>query len=336
MSISINQGADLKLRPFKADWEKTNIRVEIPGELINKIVKFALPNVRLQSYSVIAGGCSNLNVRINLNAEQRKILRIYIRDHDSAYREWAITKLIGNSLPVPAINSIAEVEGFYFALCEFKPGITLRELLLSNHRYDIKAVMYQVGEMLTKLQQFIFPMPGFFDNQLKVKHIAGDELILFVKTCLQHKTVKDVLRKDQVNILYQMFDKYEKLLQKIDGNHLVHGDFSPENILVNQINDQWKVSAILDWEFAFSGSILWDVSNMLRYAHQMPKTFESAFESGLQEAGVTLPEGWEKITQLLNVISLLDCLQRSDSSTNPRKCTDIKGLIEYFINVIGY
>jgi len=306
MNISSNQCAVLKPRPFKADWEKTNLRVEIPDGLINKIVKFALPNVRLQSYRIISGGCANLNVRLNLHDEGTKLLRIYIRDHYAAYREQAIAKLIGNSLPVPMISSIAEITGFHFALCEFKSGITLRELLLSNHTYDINEIMYQVGEMLAKLQQFTFPMSGFFDNQLKVRHIADDKITLFVKTCLQHKTVKGVLTKEQVNILSQMFDQHEKLLQKIDEKHLVHGDFSPDNILVNKMDNQWEVSAILDWEFSFSGSILWDVSNMLRYAHLMPDIFESAFISGLESDNLRLPKGWETTVRVLNIISLLD------------------------------
>ena len=161
-----------------------------------------MPNVRLQSYRIIAGGCANLNIGLNLNDGRIKLLRIYIRDHDAAYREQAICKLIGKSIPVPMINSIAEIKGFHFALCEFKSGITLRELLLSKHTYDINAIMYQVGEMLAKLQQFTFPISGFFNAQLKINEpIPDDGLIRFAKSCLQHDVVKTVLTESQINTL---------------------------------------------------------------------------------------------------------------------------------------
>ncbi len=64
-------------------------------------------------------------------------------------------------------------------------------------------------------------------------------------------------------------------------------------LTLNKVSNQWKVSAILDWEFAFSGSMLWDVANMLRYAHQVPANFEKAFISGLVQSGITLPKDWK-------------------------------------------
>jgi aminoglycoside/choline kinase family phosphotransferase len=47
---------------------------------------------------------------------------------------------------------------------------------------------------------------------------------------------------------------------------LVHADFNPKNILVRGAS----VAAVLDWEFAFSGTPLFDVGNMLRFAERYP------------------------------------------------------------------
>jgi Ser/Thr protein kinase RdoA (MazF antagonist) len=63
----------------------------------------------------------------------------------------------------------------------------------------------------------------------------------------------------------------------------VHGDFDPANILVDKVNDAWSVTGILEWEFAFSGSYLWDVANMLRYAHKMPLEFQNSFIDALEK-----------------------------------------------------
>lgn len=323
---------DIQLRPFKADWEKTNAMFKLPDGLIERIHNLMLPNNSLKSHEIISGGCSNVNIKLNLNDGSIKLVRIYLRDHEAVYREQGIAMLIGKAIPVPLISSIYEIDGFFCALCDFKSGITLRELLLSKHNYNLSTVMFQVGEALAKLQKFIFRTPGFFNDKLKVNNLFSiDDPISFSKTSLQHKVVKTVLTKSQVTLLGQMLDKHGILLEKMNAMHLVHGDFGPENILVDQVNNRWEISTILDWEFAFSGSVLWDVANMLRYAHCMPKRFELSFVSGLQSIGTKLPEEWEATTWYLNTVSLLDCLQRSNPENMPKRCADIKKLIEYFI-----
>jgi aminoglycoside/choline kinase family phosphotransferase len=77
-----------------------------------------------------------------------------------------------------------------------------------------------------------------------------------------------------------------------DEKHLVHGDFDPTNILLDKINGSWVVAGILGWEFAFSGSCLWDVANMLRYAHKMPPEFQNSLLDALQRNGIKLPPDW--------------------------------------------
>jgi aminoglycoside phosphotransferase (APT) family kinase protein len=116
--------------------------------------------------------------------------------------------------------------------------------------------------------------------------------------------------------------------------HLVHGDFDPANVLVEEFHGTWKISSILDWEFAFSGSSLWDVANMLRYAHLMPSTFQDAFITGLTNGGTALPDHWQKTSYLLNLLSLLDLLKREDAIHQPRKCADIRELINYMLQAL--
>lgn len=84
-----------------------------------------------------------------------------------------------------------------------------------------------------------------------------------------------------------------------------------------------------DWEFAFSGSPLWDIANMLRYSHQMPTQFEASFIQGLATEFI-LPRDWKTTIYLLNVMSLLDCLTRCTKVLRPKQCADITTLINYF------
>ncbi len=48
-------------------------------------------------------------------------------------------------------------------------------------------------------------------------------------------------------------------------SHLLHGDFNKRNTLLRCVNGRWSVPAILDWEFAVSGTPPMDFGNFLRY-----------------------------------------------------------------------
>jgi aminoglycoside phosphotransferase (APT) family kinase protein len=117
-----------------------------------------------------------------------------------------------------------------------------------------------------------------------------------------------VLDPSVIAEIKESIDQHASLFPNSDEKHLVHGDFDPANILVDKINGSWVVTGILDWEFAFSGSCLWDVANMLRYAHKMPHKFQDAFLKGLADGGVTLPENLRITVNLLNLLLLLDIL----------------------------
>lgn len=136
--------------------------------------------------------------------------------------------------------------------------------------------------------------------------------MVFVKDCLTHETVLSALTPKIISKINKALGQYDHLFPDKSEKHLVHADFDPANIFVDKIDNVWKVSCVLDWEFAFSGSVLWDVANMLRYAHKMPHEFQDAFLNGLASAGITLPKEWHITIQLLNLVALLDCLKRSD------------------------
>lgn len=317
------------LPPFKADWEKTNSHFKISDALIYKIVKSSLPEVQLESHEIIEGGCANLNIKLNLNDGHIKLLRIYIRDHEAAYREQAISQLIQHAVPVPSIKTIDQMDGHCFVISEFKSGITLRDLLLSNQVYSLKDIMCQVGELLSRLAKFTFSSPGFFDRKLNVTELlTNHECIASSKNCLKKKAALNALSPELIASIDQTLDQCSYLLDQAEGNQLVHADFDPANILVIQTNGHWTVSAILDWEFAFSGSVLWDVASMLRYAHRMPEAFETSFIHSLTSNGVNLPSNWKVIIQFLNMISLLDCLNRTDINISPLQSADISSLLQ--------
>lgn len=315
---------------FKADWEKTSVTHPLPPGLVEKMIQLACPKQKLISYELIAGGCANLNIKFSLeNKKQPLILRVYLRDTNAASREQKLAALLKQSIPIPTTYSINELENYHFAITEYVPGILLRDLLLDESFHDMSPFMYEVGTILSKIGSHVFSEAGFFDKDLNViPHESPNDLINFIQDCLEHKVVLDVLPPNMILEVTKIFEKYNNdLLFDEHEKHLVHGDFDPSNILVDKVDGFWKVTAILDFEFAFSGSILWDVANMLRYAQKMPYEFQASFIKGLMESGAALPNHWPTIIKLFNLSSLLDCLKRSSIKSHPNRCKDIYELI---------
>lgn len=322
---------------FKADWEKTSVTSQLPEGIVEKMVRLAYPEKKLISHELIAGGCANLNIKLLLEDEKYPlILRIYLRDKDAAYREQKLAALLKQTVPVPLTYYIGELEDYPFAITEFMTGMPLRDLLLGDAPHDLSAIMHELGTILSKITTHEFSRAGFFDQELDVIPYNSSNIIKFAQDCLAHKTVLAVLTHEMISKIRDVLDQYGHLFPDENEKHLVHGDFDPANILVDKVKGAWVVSGILDWEFSFSGSVLWDAANMLRYAHKMPPEFERSFIEAMKKSGIKLQDTWRTTIHLLNLISLLDCLKRTDFQSHPNQCADILELIEHLLSELNF
>ncbi|PFX11029.1 Dihydrofolate reductase type 3, partial [Stylophora pistillata] len=245
----------------------------VPDSTVSQMVTQALPGKVLESHQLIAGGCANLNYKVHVSGgDEPFLLRIYVREASAACREQKISTLLRDHLSIPQTFFVGEVADFTFSLVEFRQGKSLRDLLLEEgDAVDIAKIMDHVGRCLSELSSITFSRAGFFDADLNVKTaVSRDQYLAFAKSCLEDKKVLSTLGEEICRKIKCIFDQYGHLVPDTEEHHMVHGDFDPANILMDQREGEWCVSAILDWEFAFSGSVLFDVANMLRDAHHMP------------------------------------------------------------------
>jgi len=315
---------------FKENWEKTNAKLHLLDGLILKMLGTYFNENDIKSVSVIGGGCANINILAHLkNANDPVILRVYLLDGQSAYREQKASELLNGKLPVPKFYHIAESFGYTFAITEYFPGKTLRSFLLSDKKIDISRVMFKVGEALGVISNITFPSSGVFNRNLEIKKIVGCSL--FINFCLKNTNVKTIITQEQRRQIKNLFKTYKNLLPDETDRSLVHADFNPANILVVENKGELEISGILDWQFSFSGSSLFDVANMLRYAHKMPDDYQNSFLEGLLSTHYQLPNSWQITTHLLNILLLLDCLSRSVPENSPNQTEDIKELISHIL-----
>ncbi len=93
---------------------------------------------------------------------------------------------------------------------------------------------------------------------------------------------------------------------------LVHGDFNRRNLIMQCVAGQWRVAAVLDWEFAVSGSPLGDLGNFLRYERTARPLVEPHFSTGYLHGGGTLPENWRTLARLVDLTALCESLTHDE------------------------
>ena len=81
--------------------------------------------------------------------------------------------------------------------------------------------------------------------------------------------------------------------------------------------DGWTVTAVLDWEFAFSAP-LFDVGNLLRFADGYPPGFADGFLTGFVDAGGHLPPDWREVSRALDLYALAEFTTRPTSDVSRR------------------
>ncbi len=194
---------------------------------------------------------------------------------------------------------------------------------------DIVACAYDLGAVLARIGTYTFSQTGFFGPGLTIAESLGDGPASYlngIEQYLQLDRVRQRLGEEEAEHL-ELFvkDQAEHLAELSATPVLVHADFKGINVLMQQRAQCWKVAAVLDWEFAFAGTPLFDIGNMLRYEKLYPPAFEAEFIRGFRDHGGVLPTNWKKLIKLLDLLNLCEFLNAE--TPEPAMSEEVKGLI---------
>jgi aminoglycoside phosphotransferase (APT) family kinase protein len=178
------------------------------------------------------------------------------------------------------------------------------------------------GAVLAAIGSVRFGGPGFFTGPDLIPSAEGMPASLpdFVEDCLRAAGASGAravgglsggLSPAEQDGLRALAARAGPAAARADGcRQLVHSDYNPKNLLAVHRGGQWSITAVLDWEFAYSGSPLADIGNMLRPRPGVPAEFAAGFSTGYREAGGELPDGWREISEALDLYALADFLTR--------------------------
>lgn len=277
-----------------------------------------LPGQRIIHAKRLPGGYSNHNIMIVTGAGRRLVLRRYVRSNACAV-EAALADRLAGVVPVPevvAADPDGTGAGEPVLLSNFVDGVAVSQALAAGSSQDAAGLGRAAGAALAAIGTVRFASGGFFGGADLVP--GQDDASLpgslpgFVDRCLAGGRASHALSPGEQDGLRELARRVVPLLAEVAGAaQLVHADYNPKNLLAAPGPAGWSVTAVLDWEFAFSGSPLADIGNMLRFGEEIPAPFAGEFIAGYQAAGGELPARWREISQALDLYALADFLTRT-------------------------
>ena len=275
----------------------------------------AFPRGRIVGIRPLAGGLRNANFKLTLDCTTEPIvLRIYEHDASLCRKEADLTDLVRGSVPVPEVV-LAEPAGDDlppFMLQRYVEGPTLRELIGSAPPAEVAEAAHSVGETLAAIGAITFAKPGWLAPGPTVTGPllpGADPMPRFVDQCLASPMLRRRVPAELIDRTQAaMWSHAADFRRAADETSLVHGDFGGRNLIARQAAGRWVVAAVLDWEFAVSGSPLADVGHFLRCERSGRPAAEPRFRAGYLEGGGRLPPGWRRLARLVDLVALCEML----------------------------
>lgn len=302
--------------PHEARWIRSEPRRTLPAEILNRMVHTAFPRCRIIETQPLGDGLRNANFKLRLDGQPEPVvLRIYEHDASLCRKELDLLRLAGGAVPVPEVIH-AEPYGLEdlppFTLARYVEGISLRDLRRSGDAGATAEAAYSAGEALAAIGHATFDRPGWLGSGPAVTAplLEGkDTTPRFVDLCLASINLERRMPADLRDCTSGLMWRWAPELAHLDEEaRLVHGDFNGRNLLVRCLAGRWSVVAVLDWEFAVSGSPVGDLGNFLRYERALRPIAEPHFSAGYLHAGGALPRDWRRLSRVLDVAAICESL----------------------------
>ncbi|MCA0988336.1 phosphotransferase family protein [Guptibacillus algicola] len=310
---------------MKTNWERNKPIIEPNFESFSEIIHSYYPDGRINEIELLTGGLSHSNYKIELIDSTWLVAR-FTTNKKTLILEQNLHRILPEQVKAPRFLYLSHKPEYSVALVEWKRGVLLRDRLSSSAN-EMYAIGHSVGEQLASLRQLTFPSQGFLDKHVKVEQpfrLTPESFYSIIESFIEKGPMTSRISKSLTNRILVFAKEHASLFLEDESEaRLVHGDFNGLNILI----EGTEVSAVLDWEFAFAGSIYLDIGNMIRYDHfPNMESFEDGLLSGLRNNGIVLSPNWRKLAKLADLVALCSLLDSKYGGENRFK--DITRLIE--------
>jgi Ser/Thr protein kinase RdoA (MazF antagonist) len=311
------------------NWERRRPWVELEVDELAAICGHTLGREDVVGAELLSGGKCNTNIRVELSDASSVVVRVYERDADACRRDEVITELVRPAVPAPqmlaAVSEPANVlpeplsrklDGRPIGVFEWAEGVEPYRVFERGEADACGQVAFELGATLAAIARARrFEDHGLLDADLGYRRRFEGiraSFVDFIDWSLEEGRAGERLGAELAGRLSRYAHERASMLDALEGDHgLVHGDYKLSNLLVRSDGEQWRVSAVLDWEFALAGSPLFDIAILLRHRACWPEGRVEAFAEGFVTHGGTLPPRWREIARLVDLMNLCGFLNAS-------------------------
>jgi aminoglycoside phosphotransferase (APT) family kinase protein len=304
---------------MRSRWRRLHPEIVLERSDITTLLRPGFPGAVVVAAERLSGGLANTNVKIVIDGRATPLLlRLYQRGRREAMKEVALLRRLRRQVPVAELLffSVDNPLGDYpYAVIDWVEGERLDRLAAAGE--DAHALGRAVGETLALIHAITFDRHGFFDPDLSLHTVIDldrDGLLAYIQHAVATGPGGDRLGRALVSALVDLVERQGHRLSTWCHPCLVHGDFNGSNILLRRVaHREWKVAAVLDWEFALSGVPGFDFAQLLRAPLGLrPRLAESAAQR-YRRAGRMLPDDWREISCIVALFAWVDLVSRPDA-----------------------
>lgn len=320
----------------KHRWKRDEPTQILSRDSVESKIRQFYPGANLEEFSILSSGLVNTNIHFKISGlNDSFLLRIYCRDNQLLNIESALSQRFGSIIPMPEFLFVQkkDLPEQSFAIQKWFRGVHFYKILETATEANLMRCADNIANTLSKISTQTFSSSGFFKENLDIipfdKVNEDHPFILYIKDCLFKGQAGIHLGQELRDKLWNYVIKNQDFFPEQEPACLVHGDFNFDNILIDP--DSYKVMAILDWEFAFPGSYLFDIGTFLRF--ELPQTVKDEFISSYQRySEINLPSNFEKmikVQDLANFVGLINHAQEDFERTRDVKSLINETLIQY-------
>ncbi|MBS1727200.1 MAG: aminoglycoside phosphotransferase family protein [Armatimonadetes bacterium] len=288
------------------DWQRQKPFYDLSLAEIQEVL---VPSgIAVASAIPIQEGLANSNYFVETDEGRRLVFRVCQSEPDSKPLQIAVARRLGRAIPMP--NVVEELPESPYLLMEWLPGRTMQARWADGEQEQVLEAAHSIGLALAKIASHRMGTCGFLNPRLTVVEPWGNLYEAFNRYRSDHARyayLKGRMSFENLMATEGLWQKRkEPLTAVMDQACLSHGDFKASNLLI----EDGRLSGVLDWDFVHAGTWLLDAGQVLRYLGDRREDFAERFASGMIEGGMKLPDRWQEMARIVDLMNLVDFLCR--------------------------
>ena len=304
-----------------------------PTSLINEYVRKATGSTIVQSSRVVLG-LDNEVYAVTTTSHHRLIVRIsHKENHRFEAERWALNAARSAGVPTPHVLLVEQAvyhdSVVTFCIEEKISGVPLDELLKQGMASSVNKAVDQIGEVLSKLHSVKIDGFGYLQPDGKGQQTSFAEIMLMAnerQAELYEAASLWNVPEQKITVGLELLNTHRELYQ-FQTPVLVHGDFGPRHIFVEEDN----ISGVIDMQDCSGNHPVFDFVSWDAYWRELVPTSKLLASYGNPDV---FTESYETLFHLVLLRESLIMLMVHAARKNPHGVqgflTEMERALRYF------